>query len=233
MSDAAAPAAAPAVAPAAPADEPKVMTAGPLIANFKSFAGDKSAYFMKINLEYTNDACNFINGPEGFTPEEILTMLTDHTQCKPYCDSYIKVAKTAEAKQEGVCAEITKLIEDFMGKKVQGCKVLKEQKAAAAVDPETATLLAEFTEHVATKTQTHTTPAFLKLALDYLPEGFHKADIKTALTDTDDCEEFLETYLRLAVVPGTEKLRVRGELLSFVETFAESKGIVKEDAFEF
>eukprot|EP01084_Bolivina_argentea_P305665 528064_1 len=211
------------------------VTAAPLIANFKKFAGDKSAYFMFINLEYTNDVCNFINGPEGFTPQEILPLLTNAKESLKLADAYIKIAKTSEKKQDKVREEIAKLVEDFMDKKVGGCKTLKAEdvKAKIEVDPETAELLADFLKHVATKEQKHTTPEMLKAVLAYLPEGFHPADIKSMLTDGDDCDELLETYVRLAVVPSTEKLRARTELVTFVESFAESKGIAPAEAMCF
>eukprot|EP01084_Bolivina_argentea_P305666 528065_1 len=209
------------------------MTAAPLCANFKKFAADKSAYFMSINLEYSNDMINIIS--QAYSPEEILVMLTDHTQCEKLCDAYIKAATTAEKKQEKVRAELTKLVEDFMDKKVGGCKVLKAEaeKVVVEVDAETAELIADFLKHVETKEQKHTTPEMLKAVLAYLPEGFHPADIKSMLTDGDDCDELLETYVRLAVVPSTEKLRARTELVTFVESFAESKGIAPAEAMCF
>lgn len=210
------------------------VTAGPLIVNFKKFAADKSAYFMNINLEYTNDTMAYIAGPEGFEPREILTMLTDKDNCEKYVATYIKVAKTKESKQDKVKEEISKLVEDFMSPKVGGCKNLQAvaEKKAVEIDPETAELIAEFSKFIEGKGN-HTKPAMWKAVLEYLPEGFHKADIKSMLTVGDDCDELLETYIRLAVVPGNDKLRVRTEIVNFVEGFAESKGIVQEDCFSF
>jgi len=215
----------------APAVALKNPTATPLVANFKKFAGDASAYFMFINLEYTNDVCNFINGPEGFSPEEILTMLTKPAECGKLQDAYCKIAKTSEKKMDKTKEEIAKLVSDFMEKKVGGIKTLKEaeEKAKKAVDPATAELIADFSAFVATKTQKHTTPKMFALVMDYLPEGFHPADIKTMLTNGEDCDELLETYVRLAVVPSADKLRARNELVAFVEDYAESKGIVQEE----
>ena len=218
----------------APAPAPVALknpTATPLIANFKKFAGDVSAYFMFINLEYTNDVCNFICGPEGFSPEEILTMLTNPKECTKLQDAYVKIAKTSAKKEEKTREEIAKLVADFMDKKVGGVKTLKEaeEKAKKDVDPATAELIADFAAFVATKTQKHTTPKMFALVMDYLPEGFHPADIKTMLTNGEDCDELLETYVRLAVVPSADKLRVRNELVAFVEDYAESKGIVQQE----
>ena len=210
------------------------MDAAPLVANFKKFAAEKSAYFMNINLEYTNDTMAYVMGPDGFAPEDILTMLTDKDNCEKYVSTYITIAKTKESKQDKVKEEITKLVEDFMSPKVGGCKNLQSvaDKPKVEVDPETAALIADFAKFVEGKGK-NTKPAMMKAVLDYLPEGFHKADIKSMLTDGDDCDELLETYVRIAVVPGTEKLRVRTEIVNFVEGFAESKGIVKEEAFSF
>ena len=208
------------------------LTATPLMVNFKKFAADKSAYFMNINLEYTNDAMAFIAGPEGFAPEEILTMLTDNTNDK-LATTYFNVAKTKESKQEKIKEELAKLIADFVDPKVGGCKTLKEAAEKAEVDEESAALIAEFAKHVEGQTQTHTTAKLMQLVLDALPENFHKADIRIMLTDCDDCDELLETYVRLAVIPGTQKLAVRNEIVGLVESFAEAKGIVKDDVMCF
>ena len=208
------------------------LTAGPLVVNFKKFAADKSAYFMNINLEYTNDVMAVISGPEGFAPEEILTMLTDATDDK-LAAAYFKVAATKEAKQEKVKAELAKLVEDFQDKKVGGCKTLKEEAAKVEVDEETAALVAEFAKHIEGQTQTHTAAKFWTVVLEALPQSFDKVDVRIMLTDSDDCDDLLETYVRMAVVPGTEKLRVRTEIVNFVESFAEAKGIVKDEMMSF
>jgi len=227
----------PAAAPAAKKQEipDGPVTAAPLITNFKKFAGDKSAYFMNINLEYTNDTMAYLAGPEGFEPREILTMLTDSKNCEKYVATYIKVAKTKESKQDKVKEEITKLVEDFMSPKVGGCKKLQEEaeKKAVEVDPETAELIADFEKFLTEKELKNVTLPKFKAVLEYLPEGFHKADIKSMLTVGDDCDELLESYVRINAVPGTEKLRVRTEIVNLVEAFAESKGIVQEEAFSF
>ena len=106
-------------------------------------------------------------------------------------------------------------------------------KKKVEVDPETAALIAEFLKFCETKGYTHCKPNLMEAVTSYLPEAYVAIEIKTMLTDGDDCDELLECYVRIGAVPGNDKLRVRTEIVNFVEGFAASKGIEKAEEMSF
>eukprot|EP00672_Neobodo_designis_P008212 CAMPEP_0174877782 /NCGR_PEP_ID=MMETSP1114-20130205/82431_1 /TAXON_ID=312471 /ORGANISM="Neobodo designis, Strain CCAP 1951/1" /LENGTH=87 /DNA_ID=CAMNT_0016113169 /DNA_START=50 /DNA_END=313 /DNA_ORIENTATION=+ len=68
----------------------------------------------------------------------------------------------------------------------------------------------------------HTTQANIVATCKLLPETFDERDIQIMLTDADDCDEFLEKYAKVDP-ESAGKFKVRQELISFIEKFAEAQ----------